>query len=195
MNRYFVSAAMLVGVVGTVACGGSESSEQGTRTQGAITAAKSDPTQGNSTQDKGSGTGDSAKACFTIDVAGACSSVGDKNSTEDPAQEICTAKRATLTDVKSSPSGCSVTCCPLPAPDPASCRWSVVGDGHACISLGDLKVKAVALCDAQKAEVRSFENAADCAGGATAAKVECCVPDPKSSSNPGTSSDPTQPTK
>ena len=66
-----------------------------------------------------------------------------------------------------------------PTPPPTeSCTWAAIGDGSSCLSYVDIKTKAVAICESQKAEPRSLYPADDCSGGATIAKLECCVAGP-----------------
>ncbi len=64
-----------------------------------------------------------------------------------------------------------------PAKTPAleTCFWSQIGDGQSCIPYGDLKSKAMAICQSKDAEPRALFPADDCKGGATIAKLECCL--------------------
>jgi hypothetical protein len=63
-----------------------------------------------------------------------------------------------------------------PPPAVELCTGAVIGDGTSCISDVDLKTKAVAICESQKAELRSIYVGGHCEGGVTIAKFECCAP-------------------
>ena len=111
--------------------------------------------------------------CVTTTLPGV-----DATDAKTKAVEICASTGAILTDLSSSSekAGWLVTCCAAPPVATTECVWLSVGDGNACLSDADLKSDAAQLCSNQKSELFDLFPTNDCAGGSTAAKVECCVP-------------------
>jgi hypothetical protein len=183
MKRYVLAATAIAALVGATACSGNVDvpDDDAARTgQGALAAEDKaaggkpgEPGSGGANGDPGCDKPNNPSACFTFDAGALCTNPNGK----DLALQMCASKGAILTEISTDHSGgCSVTCCspPPPPPQPA-CTWSAIGDGSSCISYGDLKTKAVAICAAQGAFPQSIYPAGDCANGATIAKLECCA--------------------
>jgi hypothetical protein len=191
MERHFFSAAIAACIVCAIGCSakvtedGDDGSNQGALTKGGTSTAdgkagepgKGEPGKGEPKPDPGCTHPPKPGGCFIVDAGSVCS---DPVKGKEAAAAICAGKGYDIVGLSDDPkAGCTVTCCPPappPPPPPEACTWQALGDGTACIAYGDLKLKAVSVCEAQKAEVRSLYPADDCPNGATIAKLECCVP-------------------